>query len=228
MELNALIKPLPCPAGAPQVLNLHRVRLDVDWPVDEALLEGLSQDERKRCLRYLRTINQLQFALTRLALRRLLAQETGLAPDALVFELGEHGKPVLAWPGAPAFNVSHSGAYALIAIARGGQVGVDIETVQPMRDVPALAEQTLLPVELELCGHGRDVGAFFQLWTIKEAVLKAWGVGIAQHLSAFAATKLTRGELPLSIAEPGRWPSTRAWALEAPEGYVATLAWAEG
>ncbi|WP_081555481.1 4'-phosphopantetheinyl transferase family protein [Chromobacterium haemolyticum] len=228
MELNALIKPLPCPAGAPQVLNLHRVRLDVDWPVDEALLAGLSQDERKRCLRYLRTINQLQFALTRLALRRLLAQETGLAPDALVFEQGEHGKPVLAWPGVPAFNVSHSGAYALIAIARGGQVGVDIETVQPMRDVPALAEQTLLPVELELCGHGRDVGAFFQLWTIKEAVLKAWGVGIAQHLSAFAATKLTRGELPLSIAEPGRWPSTRAWALEAPEGYAATLAWAEG
>ncbi|OQS40185.1 hypothetical protein B0T45_10850 [Chromobacterium haemolyticum] len=222
------MKPLPCPAGAPQVLNLHRVRLDVDWPVDEALLAGLSQDERKRCLRYLRTINQLQFALTRLALRRLLAQETGLAPDALVFEQGEHGKPVLAWPGVPAFNVSHSGAYALIAIARGGQVGVDIETVQPMRDVPALAEQTLLPVELELCGHGRDVGAFFQLWTIKEAVLKAWGVGIAQHLSAFAATKLTRGELPLSIAEPGRWPSTRAWALEAPEGYAATLAWAEG
>ncbi|MCP1291898.1 4'-phosphopantetheinyl transferase superfamily protein [Chromobacterium sp. S0633] len=227
MELNALIKPLPCPAGAPQALRLYRVRLDVDWPVDEALLAGLSQDERKRCLRYLRTINQLQFALTRLALRRLLAQETGLAPDALRFELGAHGKPVLSLTGAPVFNVSHSGAYALIAIARGGQVGVDIETVQAMRDVPALAEQTLLPGELELCGHGRDVAAFFQLWTIKEAVLKAWGVGIAQHLSAFEALELTNKELPLRIAAPERWPTTRAWALEAPDGYKATLAWAE-
>ena len=227
MDLNALIKLLPSPAGAPQALRLYRVRLDVDWPVDEALLAGLSQDERKRCLRYLRTINQLQFTLTRLALRRLLAQETGLAPDALMFELGAHGKPVLSLPGAPVFNVSHSGAYALIAIAHGGQVGVDIETVQRMRDVPALAEQTLRPEELELCRHGQDVAAFFQLWTIKEAVLKAWGVGIAQHLSAFAATGLARGELPLSIAEPDRWPATRAWALPAPEGYAATLAWAE-
>ena len=58
-------------------------------------------------------------------------------------------------------------------------------------------------------------------------MLKAWGVGIAQHLSAFAATGLARGELPLSIAEPDRWPATRAWALPAPEGYAATLAWAE-
>lgn len=227
MEPSALIQTLPVPPGAPASLSLYRVRLDVDWPVDEALLAGLSEDERRRCLRYLRPVNQLQFALTRLALRRLLAQETGLASDTLMFELGAHGKPVLAWPGAPVFNVSHSGAYALIAIARGGQVGVDIETVQPMRDVPALAEQTLLPGELELCGHGRDVEAFFQLWTIKEAVLKAWGVGIAQHLSAFEALELTRSDLPLRIAAPERWPATRAWSLDAPEGYRATLAWAE-
>ena len=224
MELDSLINPMPVPEGAPNDLRLYRVFLDVDWCVGETMLAGLSLEERARCLRYLRNVNQLQFALTRLALRRLLAQASGRVPGELVFELGEHGKPALAWPGAPVFNVSHSGAYALIAIRRAGEVGVDIEIVQPMRDVRLLAAQILQPGELELCRYGQDLNNFFQLWTIKEAVLKAWGVGLAQNCSSFETLKLTNNELPLRVSHPERWPLTRAWTLVAPEGYRATLA----
>src|SRR6478609_10153867 len=75
------------------------------------------------------------------ALRRVLARYLDRDPEAIELTGGEHGKPALAGD-RPLFrfNLSHSGALALIAVAAEREVGVDIELADGERDVIRLAE----------------------------------------------------------------------------------------
>src|SRR5690242_14234349 len=80
----------------------------------------------------------------RAALAALLTEYLGGA-EAAELELADNGKPRLARePGRLAFNLSHSGGLALIAIAWGGtEVGVDVERLRPRRALTRLAERRL-------------------------------------------------------------------------------------
>ncbi len=103
----------------------------------------------------------------------------------------KHGKPQLADPGAALrFNLSHSGDLALIAVAWGREVGVDVERVVPRRNLVGLARRALAPGEAErieaLPPDGR-LDAFYAAWTRREAVAKCHGVGLGAPLPEAAA-----------------------------------------
>jgi hypothetical protein len=74
------------------------------------------------------------------AVRALLARYTGLAPEALAVDIGAHGKPALRGVDL-AFNLSHSGAHTLLAVARGCALGVDLEHRRRVRRRSALLER---------------------------------------------------------------------------------------
>jgi len=83
--------------------------------------------------------------------------------------------------------VSHSGEFAAVAETRAGPVGVDIEHIRQI-DVAALGP--------ELCAPGESVvpacpSAFYALWTRKESVLKAAGVGLDMPMAAIRVTSWT-------------------------------------
>ena len=184
---------------------------------DEALdMSGLSADEQVRCLRFLRPRDRIRFALTRSTLRRLLAGHLDCSPLDLAFILGPYGKPELQG-GAPCFNVSHSHEYALIAIA-GEAVGVDIERSDPSRDWPGIAAEILDEREQALCA--RDPAMFYQLWSAKEAVLKAWGWGLGYSAPSLAPQGGGFAVGLLGKPEAG----TRVWNIDAGPGYAAALA----
>jgi 4'-phosphopantetheinyl transferase len=105
------------------------------------------------------------------ALRAILGSETS-AP--LEFAVAEKGKPYL--PGAPEvkFNLSRSHEMALIAVALGVEVGVDVERLRPLPEYAAIAERFFPPSERGVLDE-RD---FFRRWTRIEAALKARGVGL--------------------------------------------------
>lgn len=89
------------------------------------------------------------------ALREILGRHLGLPGEELRFEAGEHGKPRLADPEAElAFNLSHSGSLALVAVARR-EVGVDVERIRAKR--PA---------------------GFYRSWADREARVKYLGTGL--------------------------------------------------
>ncbi len=105
------------------------------------------------------------------ALRTILETVTGAPVE---FAVAEKGKPYL--PGAPEvkFNLAHSHEMALVAVALGAEVGVDIERLRPLPEYAAIAERFFPPSERE----GLDERNFFRRWTRIEAKLKARGVGI--------------------------------------------------
>jgi 4'-phosphopantetheinyl transferase len=173
----------------------------------------------------------------RAPLLALLAAYLDVPAAAVELDHDARGKPRLA----PAtmqlaghrhldFNWSHSGDYALIALARDCALGVDIE--RQGKDLRALeiARRFFAPAEAEalapLDGNQRD-DAFIALWCAKEAVLKAAGVGLSFGLSRLVFS--AQGERGWKIAHtdpalgaPGDW---RLESLDPVAGYRGALAW---
>jgi 4'-phosphopantetheinyl transferase len=219
---------LPLPSGCPADLSLWRIDIALDAPFDDSTFPSLSDSERSRARSFHRREDALRFAIVRAALREILADVTGLnAADVAIVER-RNRRPALgqASPSAhePAvdFNVSHSGAHGLIALASGRRVGVDIEQCVIHFDWRTVADIALGPSErahIEQLERAAQNAAFYEMWVTKEAVLKAHGVGLTegmQHVSTLSAPRegIAIGDAFLQTA-----------TLAAPPGYAAALAW---
>ena len=166
--------------------------------------------------------------LGRAPLRALLGAYLGKPPESLTLIDGEHGRPALAAPHESlAFNWSHSGDQALLAIARGVEPGIDLERWRPRSRALEIAERFFCAEEaaaLAMLDAEQLTGAFLELWTAKEAVLKALGRGIAFGLDRlrFATSPAPLGLLWLDEDDASQWQLQR---LSADGEFVATLAW---
>ncbi|MBL8509831.1 4'-phosphopantetheinyl transferase family protein [Chitinimonas sp. JJ19] len=169
------------PLGFSGVAVWHLL-LDLAAPLPPAAWAELSEAEQAACLRYRQPADRLRYAITRATLRQLLGVYLDQPGSSLQIQAGPHGKPVLRMAG-PQFNVSHAGQHALIAISDTHPVGVDVE-VHGTRHPLALLAEAYTPMEQACCRAGEDVAAFFDIWCGKEALLKAWGVGVADHLAS--------------------------------------------
>ncbi|HET6554060.1 MAG TPA: 4'-phosphopantetheinyl transferase superfamily protein [Dyella sp.] len=159
----------------------------------------------------------------------MLAAYLGVPAEAVQLEESDHGRPMLADPhrDAFAFNWSHSHDQALIAIARGVAPGVDLERLRPHPKAVPIARRYFSPDEaawLEGVPATQRDRAFLDLWTAKEAVLKALGRGLAFGLHRLSIAGSS--ELPilgrLEGHEAGQWQLHR---LALDEEHVGTLAW---
>jgi 4'-phosphopantetheinyl transferase len=122
-------------------------------------------------------------------LARVLAANLGCTPAELDLRRDEFGKPHLPTRHALQFNLSHSHAGLLIGISRRQALGVDLETARRRRPVLALAQRFFHPLEtdaLQRLDPARRESAFLDLWTCKEAVVKALGRGIGFGLDRLA------------------------------------------
>jgi 4'-phosphopantetheinyl transferase len=149
----------------------------------------------------------------------------------LRFHYNAQGKPTVAHPTAStsfSFNLSHSGEVALCAIAGFETVGVDVEAVRESRELVGIARRFFSVAEQEALlalPPEQQCAAFYQCWSSKEALLKAWGTGLATPLDRFDVSVAPGETSVLSIALP-EWSGT-PWCLYpvvVPEGFAATLA----
>ena len=181
----------------------------VDLPVAPALLticqSLLSPEEATRAERRRQPQARRLFITGRGVLRQLLAAVTGLDPRELAIIAASGGKPELPGSGI-AFNVAHSGDTILIAVSRSGQLGVDVEHIDPTRPFDEVAQHSCTPGEsLELFAlNDMDERrqAFYRLWTRKEAVAKADGRGLALPFNSFALPLSAASSTPVKIAQP--------------------------
>ncbi len=175
------------------VQDAHVWRIDLTAThLARTLRPVLSAAECARADRFHRAEHADRFVVAHGVLRCILAGYLHESPAELQFQNGEHGKPSLANAVASVeFNLSHSGDIALLAVARGRAVGVDVEQWDDTVEHLAIAERFFSPIErtvlrsLALERGAHVAGGFFAAWSRKEAYLKATGVGIARGLHHF-------------------------------------------
>lgn len=188
--------------------TVHIWRMSLDLPTDRlaAGLDLLSADERQRAARFAREQDRQRFIAARGALRLLLSRYLQRPPAQLVFTYNEFGKPALADASSLAFNLTHSEDLALCTVSQAQPLGIDVETERATVEFEALwprisscAERDLWP----LLAAAQRPRIFFQLWTRKEAVIKALGMGLSLPLNSLtvlgASADLVLGEAAQSL-----------------------------
>jgi 4'-phosphopantetheinyl transferase len=157
----------------------------LDWPHDTALPEILSAEERERCARFVRAADRARFAQAHVFLRETLSRFADVAASEWEFSRGEFGKPAISSPPAGAgieFNLSHTRDWAACVVTRGVQCGIDIERIRPVPQMLDIARSRFAPQEfhaLEALPEDARPQRFFELWTEKEAWVKARGKGLS-------------------------------------------------
>ena len=205
-------------------IHVWCVELDAAGEV-AALAACLSAEERERASGLLSGTHQRRFVVARGMLRQLLGRYLDQDPGAVTFSRGAHGKPFLP-EGGLHFNVSHTHELALYAIARDREVGVDVEWMRPQVAHEQIAARFFSLEEQEALAQVPDEerrAAFYNIWTRKEAYVKARGDGIAAGLGTFAVS--LGAEAALLHSDEGR-DEVERWkliALEPADGYVAAL-----
>ena len=143
----------------------------------------VSDEERKRAARFHRGNDRVRYLAQHGLLRRLLGQYLDCDPLDISFQAGAAGKPQLNLSTAPLhFNISRSNGLGLFAFTFAGPVGVDVEVIRPIPDLDLIIQRYFNAAERSaLSGRSKDQRsmAFFELWTIKEAVVKATGIGLS-------------------------------------------------
>lgn len=167
----------------------------------------------------------------RTPLLEILALYMGRTAQEIRLVAGEHGRPALADASATAldFNWSHCADHAVVALARGLAPGIDVERLDERANALRLARRYFHPAEIAalaaLPAPARS-RAFLELWTAKEALLKALGRGLAFGLHRL---QVSGGPTPRLLTLEGEDPA--AWQLHRPtldDAHVAALAWRGG
>lgn len=182
----------------------------------------LDAGERARAARFRFDADRSAYVLAHALWRAVLAVSLACDPREVPLRFLRSGQPQL--PGTPlATSLSHSGPLALVAAGAVHRLGVDLERWPPRVSLDELAPAICAPGEadaLRLLPPARRERALLQLWTRKEALLKAFGTGLAQSPAAFGAVAGEPVRLP---SKPGG-PPCRALDLALPADRQGALA----
>src|SRR5215472_12044191 len=182
-------------SGTP--VDLWYVDLDVTVDALRCCRCWLSGEERAKAQGLRSDLVRARYIVGRAALRSVLAARIGCSPATIRFSYGAAGKPRLAGDsGSIDFNLAHSEGDAVIALATGAVIGVDLERHRPIADVESLARLVFSRVERRELERAPDpVSAFLNGWTRKEAYVKALGLGLTAPLEEITVSLSDRAEL---------------------------------
>jgi 4'-phosphopantetheinyl transferase len=213
-------------------VHVWRASLDLKAARVQSLQQTLSGDERARAGRFHFQKDREHFVVARGVLRAILGGYLDIEPGQVRFCYGAHGKPTLAQgAGKPVlrFNLSHAHGLVLYALARGRELGIDVEHLRPQLVNERVAEQFFSRGEVAvLRGLPADEQqkAFFDCWTRKEAYIKARGEGLSLRLDQFEVS-LAPGAPAALLSSDGDPREACRWALKELSpgpGYMAALA----
>lgn len=211
-------------------VHVWRIPLDQPERCIEQLSAWLSADERDRAERFHFDRDRNRFVVGRAATRAILARCLKTTAGEVRFTYGPQGKPSLVNVPGPLtlyFNLAHSQALALLAVARDREVGVDVEAVRRLLNADQIVERFFSRREVDVYRHIAEPDrpeAFFRCWTRKEAYLKALGTGLSTPLDAFDVSLMADDPRLLHVAdhpeEVARWSMRE---LRPEPGYLAAI-----
>ena len=160
----------------------------------QASLCTLSDAERMCCARFRFARDRRDYAIAHDLVRRCLSRYEPVPPMEWQFKVEPRGKPRLAsrhglleaGPQLLLFNLSHTRGLVAAGVARHFAIGIDVEVLRRFADATDIARRFFSPSEieaLERCSEDIRLVRFVELWTLKEAFLKATGEGVSERLS---------------------------------------------
>jgi 4'-phosphopantetheinyl transferase len=201
-------------------VHVWRARLDLPAPQLRRLASILGAEESARAARFAFDVHRDRFVARRGILRLILARYLHVMPAGIALQSSEYGKPSLAASHGTdlRFNLSHSQDLALYAVTRGRELGVDVECIRPGPVEDSIAQRFFAPGEvaaLDALPEACRTSGFFDIWSRKEAYIKAQGLGLSLALDSF--------EVSLGKGEPVRLLRTAPDAHEAARWTMAAL-----
>jgi 4'-phosphopantetheinyl transferase len=191
----------------------------------------LAPDEEAHCRRLRFEIDRVRYRQARCARRVILAAYVGCRPDEIQFACTSSGKPFvheMSLPGPLTFSASRSEDVALLAIARGREIGVDIEKIREPRVWMPIACTLLAASEssaLFRLPEPLASEAFASIWVRKESLLKAlgWGLGLGLHAvpAVLVPSPARQSHVELVAANAQSWC---VHELASDPGYAAAVA----
>lgn len=217
-------------------VDVWAVALDVEVGADAA--ERLSRPELERSRRFLDQRLARRFRVAHLALRAILARYLRCRPAEVCLVVDAHGKPSLQGPVLD-FNLTRSGGLALVGVTTAGSMGIDVEVLRSIPEALVIAESQFAESEalqLRRAPPVRRSREFLEIWTLKEAALKATGVGLRGSLgvAAVPATEASAGgsvflcpDSGAAVGATGLGIGRGCIAAVAGEGFIPTAAYKE-
>lgn len=153
----------------------------------------LSQEEASSAQKIKAERRLHEFIYGRYSLKNALSTHLNTPIKNLDLLKHPHGKLYLA--GNPTFfNLTHSGDYLAFCICDEGEIGIDIEHLQRRTtDLIGIAERYFTQAEylaIKNCDTHNQYALFYKIWTLKEAALKATGIGISAGLERINALEV--------------------------------------
>lgn len=164
-------------------VHVWYARLDSPSAVLRSLYETLAPCEKSKARQFKFHVDVCRFIARRGILRYLLAKYAGIAPAEVELLSSEQGKLHIAGHQSSRlrFNLSHSGGLAVYALTLDRDVGVDIECIDQSMAWQGISKAFFTEREqnvIEQLPVPRQSEAFFEIWTQKESILKADGMGL--------------------------------------------------
>ncbi len=210
---------LPSPHLVPQDVHVWFCDLSRHQSERDGLAALLSTDEQSRAARFAFERDRHRFTLSHGLLRIILSRYVSEEPGHIQFKMGPHGKPAVdsrAGAGQPIeFSLSHSGEYAVVAVATGRAVGVDIEVCRSDVDSVQLAQRFFAPGESRHIAQAQGEDRprmFYRFWTAKEAYLKGRGVGLSLGLERFELL-FDEGQVVARVRSTGSGTLEKDWSV---------------
>ncbi len=185
--------------------RLFTARLDMVAPETlQRLSATLGDAERLRCGALRQHADRRLFELSHGLMRHAVATSLGVALDAVRLRISIGEKPRLLAPDADLdVSLTHTGDLAACAVLAGGRVGVDAERLRPGAGLSI--ERMLAPEERAWAAQAASPNRMLAIWTLKEAMSKAVGLGLRLEFDGFAVRPEPLGVMRAPASYPGPW-----------------------
>jgi 4'-phosphopantetheinyl transferase len=149
----------------------------------QVMFTVLTPDEIACANRIRSPIHRKTWISSHVTLRTMLANLLGLKPTDVVISKNRFGRPYLA-NSSLFFNLSHTNNSYLLGFSTAGKIGIDIEELSGEENLNELMDYAFSKEEVDICKNGNSHDRFLETWTLKEALLKAAGVGLVDELKS--------------------------------------------
>jgi len=175
-------------------IEIRWLSFDADAPLDPCFLAALDDEERMQAAKFLFAEDRATYIAAHVLKRVTLSSVYPLAAADWRFERSAHGKPFIPHSHAASslsFNLAHTRGFVAVALAHDIMVGIDVERIQIGKLDQDLADRLFASTEADATRglpQPAQVEALYTYWTLKEAFIKAVGLGLSLPLDAFAFT----------------------------------------